>query len=87
LLENIQKLDGPTAAADAVAEEQEKAPISKKEKKRQKLAQKQGGNGEEEKGEANPEVAASKPLKVQDISDLIFSSNSEGPQFEISEIF
>ena len=34
LLENMQKLDGPTAAADAVLEEQEKQPVSKKEKKR-----------------------------------------------------
>ena len=34
LLDNIKKLDGPTAAAEAVLNEQEKQPISKKEKKR-----------------------------------------------------
>lgn len=34
LLEDKRKLEGPTAAAEAVAEDQEKQPISKKEKKR-----------------------------------------------------
>lgn len=41
LLENMQKLEGPNAAAEAIAQEQEKQPMSKKEKKRQKQAAKQ----------------------------------------------
>lgn len=38
LLDNIEKLDGPSAAAEAAAEEVEKQPVSKKEKKRQRQA-------------------------------------------------
>jgi uncharacterized FlaG/YvyC family protein len=84
LLENMQKLEGPTAAAEAVLEEQEKQPVSKKEKKRQKLAAKQGGEGadKEEEKEEN-EIKQ----EVKDINELLFKPGKETVPFEVSELF
>ena len=76
LLENIEKLEAP----EKVEEDLEKQNLSKKEKKRQKIAAKQG----DEKVEAKVEV---KKTTVDNMSDLMFKAQSDFMTFDSSELF
>ena len=79
LLQNLEKLNGPQSAAEIAEKEIVKPQVSKKEKRRQKMAAKQTAStdGSEEKTEA----------RVSDIYEIMFSQNKDTEEFEVSEIF
>lgn len=78
LLENMQKLHGPNSAAEAAKTEVESQPISKRQKKKQRLAAKNAGP---DQGETE-----SKVTKASQIYEILFPKDNV-EEFEVSELF
>lgn len=68
LLQNLEKLGGPQSAAEAAEKEVQKPQISKKEKKRQKMAAKQVHGQEQSAGES-----ANDAKDAKDMYEILFT--------------